>query len=164
MINLEYPDEHIPSGPEIRQARLTTKSGPYSIKPHVTQEEAAAIVHMTIASWQKLEQGTSVVKASTWALWTIKTARQRAEFKKIQDLEAGIKNTDRLPPQPPAFDGPPEPAQVRQSRLELGITQEQAARLVHIATRSWQKGEQGSQKIHPAVWELWCLRTHEFRE
>ncbi|RGE41315.1 XRE family transcriptional regulator [Comamonas testosteroni] len=40
-----------------------------------------------------------------------------------------------------------------------GLTHAAAAVLVHANTRSWQKWEAGEREMHPAFWELFCLKT-----
>lgn len=44
--------------------------------------------------------------------------------------------------------------QIKQARLDSGLTQSQAAEMVHSNLRSWQKWEAGDRKMHPAMWEL----------
>lgn len=49
---------------------------------------------------------------------------------------------------------PPSPAEIRAAREAAGLTQSQAAALVHSGLRSWQQWESGGRKMHPAFWEL----------
>jgi putative transcriptional regulator len=50
----------------------------------------------------------------------------------------------------------PTPAQIRESRA--GLTQTQAATLVHVGLRCWQQWEAGDRKMHPAFWELFNIK------
>ena len=57
----------------------------------------------------------------------------------------------------------PAPAEVRAAREEAGLTQTQAAALVHATARNWQQWEQeaGSnvRRMHPGLWELFRIKT-----
>ena len=57
----------------------------------------------------------------------------------------------------------PSPAEVRAAREAAGLTQTQAAALVHASTRNWQQWEQeaGSnvRRMHPGLWELFRIKT-----
>lgn len=57
----------------------------------------------------------------------------------------------------------PTPAEVRAAREAAGLTQAQAAVLVHASTRNWQQWEQeaGSnvRRMHPGLWELFRIKT-----
>jgi DNA (cytosine-5)-methyltransferase 1 len=59
---------------------------------------------------------------------------------------------------------PPSPAEVRAARAAAGITQTEAAELVHSALRSWQQweaepGTADHRRMHPAIWELFRLKV-----
>lgn len=53
----------------------------------------------------------------------------------------------------------PTPAQVKKAREAAGQTQAEAAKMVHVDLRSWQKWEAGDRKMHPAFWDLYQLKT-----
>lgn len=58
----------------------------------------------------------------------------------------------------------PAPAEVRAARERAGLTQTEAARLVHTSLRSWQQweaeaGTTGHRSMHPAFWELFQIKT-----
>jgi DNA-binding transcriptional regulator YiaG len=53
----------------------------------------------------------------------------------------------------------PSPAQIKSARLAAGLTQTQAARLVHGTCRMWQYWESGDRRMHPAIWELFRFKT-----
>ena len=53
----------------------------------------------------------------------------------------------------------PSPAEIRQARELAGLSQAQAAALVHAGLRSWQHWEAGDRVMHPAFWELFQIKT-----
>jgi DNA-binding transcriptional regulator YiaG len=53
----------------------------------------------------------------------------------------------------------PAPEQIKEARLEAGLTQTQAGALLHTTVRVWQQWEAGDRAMHPAFWELFCLKT-----
>lgn len=57
----------------------------------------------------------------------------------------------------------PKPAEVRAARDAAGLTQAQAAALVHASVRNWQQWEQeegsNTRRMHPALWELFGLKV-----
>ena len=55
----------------------------------------------------------------------------------------------------------PNPTEIRENRRSKGLTQAQAASIIHVALITWQNYEQGNRKIHPAFWELFTLKTGE---
>ena len=61
--------------------------------------------------------------------------------------------------------GVPSPSQVRARRLAAGLTQTQAAELVHTTCRAWQHweseddGSMAHRRMHAAFWELFTLKT-----
>jgi len=54
---------------------------------------------------------------------------------------------------------PPTPAAIRAAREAAGLTQAQAAYMVHVDARSWRRWESGERAMHPAFWELFRLKT-----
>lgn len=53
----------------------------------------------------------------------------------------------------------PTPESIRAARERAGLTQAQAAALVHSTLRAWQRYEAGERRMHPALWELFLLKT-----
>lgn len=52
----------------------------------------------------------------------------------------------------------PTPSDIKAARYEAGLTQTQAAELVHSKLRTWQQWEAGDREMHPGLWELFCLK------
>ena len=46
----------------------------------------------------------------------------------------------------------PSPAEIKSWREAVGLTQAQAAELIHSTGRTWEKWEQGAQRMHPGLW------------
>ena len=54
----------------------------------------------------------------------------------------------------------PAPDQIRKLRHEAGLTQETAARLVHVSDgRAWRRYESGQHEMHGAIWELFRIKV-----
>jgi len=58
----------------------------------------------------------------------------------------------------------PTPTEIRAAREEAGLTQSQAAALVHSSSRNWQQwedqtGGQNARRMHPGLWELFRLKA-----
>lgn len=53
------------------------------------------------------------------------------------------------------------PTQIKSYRLRLGLTQAQAADLVHVSLRTWQQWESGHRKMHQAFAELFEIKTSD---
>ena len=48
---------------------------------------------------------------------------------------------------------------VRTARESAGLTQTQAASLVHGSLRAWQQWEAGDRRMHAGLWELFRLKV-----
>lgn len=48
----------------------------------------------------------------------------------------------------------PAPDAITRFRERMGLTQTQAADLVHTTCRVWQQWEAGDRRMHPAFWDL----------
>jgi len=54
----------------------------------------------------------------------------------------------------------PTPEQVLEARIAAGLTQKEAAALVHrVAAKRWSEWERGSMHMQPDVWELFLLKS-----
>jgi DNA-binding transcriptional regulator YiaG len=55
----------------------------------------------------------------------------------------------------------PAPEDVLAARQAAGLTQTQAAALVHTGLRTWQQWEAGDRGMHPAFWELFIIKSRK---
>lgn len=65
-------------------------------------------------------------------------------------------------PAPPVIN--PSATEIRKARAEAGLTQAQAAAMVHANLRSWQKWEAGDREMHPAFWELFEIKLEALKK
>lgn len=54
----------------------------------------------------------------------------------------------------------PDKTEVRAAREAAGLTQAQAAAMIHCSLRAWIKWESGERPMHAAMWELFRLKAH----
>lgn len=52
----------------------------------------------------------------------------------------------------------PTPEEIKNARKEAGLTQAQAAALVHATQVQWSRFESGSSKMLRASWELFLIK------
>lgn len=57
----------------------------------------------------------------------------------------------------------PKPVEIRAARESAGLSQTEAADLVHTTCRTWQQweaaeGTTGNRRMHPAFWELFRIK------
>jgi len=60
----------------------------------------------------------------------------------------------------------PAPSEIKSARLAAGLTQTEAATLVHAGLKTWQnwESESGEARAMPlAAWELFLIKTTELR-
>lgn len=50
-------------------------------------------------------------------------------------------------------------AEVKEARMAAWLSQEDAAALIYTTPNTWRKWEDGSRRMHPAFWELWCVKS-----
>lgn len=57
----------------------------------------------------------------------------------------------------------PKPAEIRAAREAAGLTQTEAAELIHCSLNAWQQWESDlpnqHRKMHPAFWELFEIKA-----
>lgn len=58
----------------------------------------------------------------------------------------------------------PTPQQIARTRNDAGLTQTQAAALLHKNLRTWQKWEGGDVPMDAAYWELFNLKIKKERK
>lgn len=54
--------------------------------------------------------------------------------------------------------------QIKNKRLEAGLTQRECAELIGYTLNMWQKYESGDAKIKPAIWELFCIKVDRIKK
>ena len=78
--------------------------------------------------------------------------------------EQHVKHQPKAEKKRKGAEGVPTPEQVAAARVELGLTQMQAAALVRSPMRSWRaweapEGTGGHRYMHPGLWELFLIKT-----
>ena len=53
----------------------------------------------------------------------------------------------------------PSAAEISAARQQAGLSQQQAADLVHVDIRSWRRWELDERAVNLAAWELFLLRA-----
>jgi|TARA_R110000796_G_scaffold93083_1_gene197491 DNA-binding transcriptional regulator YiaG len=53
---------------------------------------------------------------------------------------------------------PPTPKEIKDLRVSINLTQDQAGNLLHVSTRHFQRWEQGLSVMHLAYWELFTAK------
>jgi DNA-binding transcriptional regulator YiaG len=53
----------------------------------------------------------------------------------------------------------PTPEEIVTARSDSNLTQTQAAEVVYCTLNAWQKWEAGERRMHPAIWELFRIKT-----
>lgn len=52
-------------------------------------------------------------------------------------------------------------ADIKEARKKAGLTQTQAAHLIHSTLRTWQDWEAGKAKMHAGLWELFLRKVND---
>jgi len=57
----------------------------------------------------------------------------------------------------------PKPAEIIEARKAAGLTQTEAANMVHASLRNWQQweaqeGTESHRRMHPGLWELFHIK------
>ena len=58
----------------------------------------------------------------------------------------------------------PTPQQIKSARAAAGLTQEQAAAVIHKKQLAWQRYESGDRAMDAAYWELFLIKTGQSAE
>ena len=53
----------------------------------------------------------------------------------------------------------PTPEEIRAAREKTGLTPPKAAALVYVDRTTWTRAETGQRKMHPAIFELFLIKT-----
>lgn len=68
----------------------------------------------------------------------------------------------------PSESANPAPAEVRATREKAGLTQTQAAEVIHSTLRAWQNWESEDEsmgrRMHPGLFELFKIKTGQHRK
>jgi DNA-binding transcriptional regulator YiaG len=56
---------------------------------------------------------------------------------------------------------PPTANQIREARLQAGMTLNSASQLLYVHIDTWSKWESGARAMHPAFWELFMRKLGE---
>lgn len=57
----------------------------------------------------------------------------------------------------------PAPHEVKTARETAVLTQTEAGAIIHCSLRAWQDWEAGRRRMHPAMWELFLIKTKRLR-
>jgi putative transcriptional regulator len=57
----------------------------------------------------------------------------------------------------------PLPEQIRAIRIDVGLTQKEAGKIIQASMRSWQDYESGARKMHPGLWELFRVKVGKLK-
>lgn len=57
----------------------------------------------------------------------------------------------------------PSSTEIKAAREAAGLTQAEAAYLIHCSSNTWQKWECGERKMRPAYWELFQLKVKSLK-
>lgn len=58
----------------------------------------------------------------------------------------------------------PNPEEVKLAREKAGLTQQQAAEVIHKKILAWQRYESGDRAMDAAYWELFLIKTGQSAE
>lgn len=58
----------------------------------------------------------------------------------------------------------PTPEKIRATRESLRLDYAAAGAIVHSSARAWQSWELGDRRMHPAIWELFQIKTRRSPE
>ncbi|ECJ5891863.1 helix-turn-helix domain-containing protein [Salmonella enterica subsp. salamae] len=53
---------------------------------------------------------------------------------------------------------------MRAARLSASLTQSEAAKLVYSSLNAWSQWERGERKMHPAIWELFQIKSSQIAD
>lgn len=58
----------------------------------------------------------------------------------------------------------PAPDEIINARLAANLTQANAAKLVFSSLKAWSLWERGERKMHPAIWELFEIKSAQLAD
>ena len=107
----------------------------------LTQEQAAQLVYSVMRTWRRWETGDSKMPTAIWEIFKIKVAGDGKN--KIGDM----------PIQSPTTQ------EIKDAREAAGLTQTEAAAVVNVELRGWQRWEGGERVMNPAILEFFKIKT-----
>lgn len=128
-----------PTSEEIKVARIgagLTQTQAETLVYHANEENKSSKL------WFRYETGIAKMKPAMWELFQFKL--------KLTDAGVAI---------PSVMETKPTPEEIKKTRLEAGLTQTQAAKLIHKSLRVWQNYELGDRKMDVASWVLFQIKT-----
>lgn len=63
----------------------------------------------------------------------------------------------------PVLDDSPLPGQIKAIRVQAGLRQQDAARLIQATCRAWEDWEQGQSRMHPGLWAYFLIQVQRQR-
>lgn len=120
-----------PMPEQIKKARLDAG---------LTQTEAEEMVY-TSTQWHLYENGAIKMKTAPWELFKLKIKLN--EIGMVVDSEMEVL---------------PTPERIKQARIDAGLTQTEAANLIHKSLRVWQNYELGDRGMDKAAWVLFQIK------
>jgi len=96
------------------------------------------------------------------------TTHESAELSAALAKLLGMANHPNRSKASPSMAANPTPEAIRAAREAAGLTQTEAASVVYSSLRTWQNWEAPKdapehRRMHPAIWELWLLKTETRR-
>jgi DNA-binding XRE family transcriptional regulator len=91
--------------------------------------------------WNSYECGKAKMKVATWELFQLKL--------KLKEVGVTID---------PVMETKPTPEQIKQARITAGLTQTQAADMLHKSLRVWQNYELGDRSMDISHWVLFQIK------
>lgn len=59
----------------------------------------------------------------------------------------------------PGMKDSPPPEAIRAGREAAGLSQTAAGEVIYSSLRAWQQWEAGDRRMHPALWELFQIKS-----
>lgn len=121
-----------PTPEQIKEARIGAG---------LTQTQAESLIYNSSMQWSLYEMGKAKMKVATWELFKLK----------LKTKEVGV-TVD------PSMETQPSPEQIKQARISAGLTQTQAAEMLHKSLRVWQNYELGDRNMNVATWVFFQIK------
>lgn len=113
----------------------------------LSRKDAAALLYSRVRNWYAWEEGKTKMLPALFELFLVKTGQKA--------LPQGVRRAGKFEQR----DTPPGASVIKLGRNAAELTQAQAAMLVHVTPSAWQSWELNRAKMHPAIFELFMLKT-----